>query len=467
MEPMQENLSLSILLVDDEPAIRLSVGDALREAGHQVKTASDGGEALSALAVQEFDLLISDIHMPRVSGLELFRHVCANAPQTDVILITAHGAVEDAVDALKQGAKDYLLKPFDVDELLVRVARIAEQRALKNQLRIVQSELLSRGDGSGLVGRTPQMARLHDRIATMAPSDAPVLITGESGTGKELVARRLHELSPRRARPFIAVNCAAFPEGLIEAELFGHERGAFTGAVKGREGRFKAAHGGTLFLDEVAEIPLHAQVKLLRVLQEGTIEPLGTNASIRVDVRVISATHRNLKRFIADERFREDLYYRLNVLDVSLPPLRQRPGDLPVLIAHFLEKLTPSGQKSPSLTPRAFSALAAYHFPGNVRELKHAIEHAVVLSRGQEIDLEHLPTDIRGAEVKASSAGPERGAVGPLSDAVKEFERAYLLRALDATQGKKTLAAKQLGISRKNLWEKLRAHDITQSDVDD
>jgi DNA-binding NtrC family response regulator len=456
---------LSILLVDDEPAIRLSVGDALRGAGHRVQVASDGGEALTVLGGQEFDLVISDIHMPKASGLDLFQRLCKDAPHTDVILITAYGAIEDAVGALKQGAKDYLLKPFDIEELLLRVGRIGEQRELKQQLLHARSALQTAADGSGLIGRTPLMTRLRDRIATLAPSDAPVLITGESGTGKELVARRLHELSPRRDRPFIAVNCAAFPETLIEGELFGHERGAFTGAVRGREGRFKAAHGGTLFLDEVAEIPLPAQVKLLRVLQEGTIEPLGTNTPIKVDVRVISATHRNLKRFIADEKFREDLYYRLNVLDIALPPLRERGADIPVLIKHFLDKLTRPGDKPPTITPRAYSALTTYHYPGNVRELKHAIEHAVVLSRGLEIDLEHLPADVRGAGSLTGSS--PRGTIGPLSAAIKEFERAYLLRALDATQGKKAAAAKMLGISRKNLWEKLRSHDITDSDSDD
>ena len=457
---------LAILLVEDEPMIRTSVARALRTAGHRVTDTADGGEALAALGAQEFDLMISDIHLPKASGLELFRHVCVSAPGTDVILMTAHGAIEDAVAALKQGAKDYLLKPFDLEELAVRVARIMEQRELKREFSAVKTELLARAEGSGLVGRTPAMARIHDRIATLSLSDAPVLITGETGTGKELVARRLHELSARRGKPFIAVNCAAFPETLIEGELFGHERGAFTGAVKGREGRFKAAHGGTLFLDEVAEIPLPAQVKLLRVLQEGTIEPLGSNTPIRVDVRVVSATHRNLKRFLTEGRFREDLYYRLNVLDIELPPLRARSGDIPVLIKHFLEKLTPPGSEPPAITPRAYSALTSYHFPGNVRELKHAIEHAVVLSRGREIDLEHLPGDVRGVSTLAGDATQGRG-LGPLSGAVKEFERAYLLRALDATRGRKADAAKLLGISRKNLWEKLRAHDITESDSDD
>lgn len=458
---------LDILLVDDEPAIRLGLGDALSAASHKVFLAADGEQAIEALSAQVFDLVITDIHMPKVSGMELFRYTREQAPDTEVILITAYGAVEDAVNALKEGARDYLLKPFDIDEVLVRVGRIEEQRKLRKELQAANEKLAESDKSSGgLVGRSPQMIRLLDRIATIAKSDAPVLVTGESGTGKELVARRLHDLSPRKKGPFVAVNCASFPETLIEAELFGHERGAFTGAIKRREGRFKAADGGTLFLDEVAEIPLPAQAKLLRVLQEGTIEPIGTNTALRVDVRVVSATHRNLKRFIAEGRFREDLYYRLNVLDIPIAPLRERRADLPILIRSFLEKLTPAGQPLPAITPRAYAAMMEYHFPGNVRELKHAIEHAVVLSRGGDIDLEHLPSDIRGAAL-VSPSREASAKVRPLSVAMKECERDHLLRALDVAKGKKTVASKLLGISRKNLWEKLRSHDISISDVDD
>ncbi len=458
---------MHILLVDDEPAIRLGVGDALTAGGHQCMVAADGVAAVDALAKQSFDLVITDIHMPKMSGMELFRHARQQAPETDVILITAYGAVEDAVSAMKSGAVDYIIKPFNSDEVLIRAGRIAELRALRKELSAFRAEQKGRDDDfGGLIGRSPQMVRLHERVATIAASDAPVLITGESGTGKELVARRLHMMSPRRDKPFIAVNCASFPETLIEAELFGHERGAFTGAVKRREGRFKAADGGTLFLDEVAEIPPLVQGKLLRMLQEGIIEPIGTNASVRVDVRVFSATHRNLKRQIAEGRFREDLYYRLNVLDIPIIPLRERRGDLPLLIRSFLEKLTPSDRSLQTLTPRAYSALMEYHFPGNVRELKHAIEHAVVLSRGGEIDLEHLPEDIRGSAVIAPN-GVGAGKVRPLSIVLKECERDHLMRALDVSKGKKTAAAKLLGISRKNLWEKLRAFDITTSELDD
>ena len=295
----------------------------------------------------------------------------------------------------------------------------------------------------------------------MGASDAPVLISGESGSGKELVARSLHTVSPRKDRPFVAINCAAFPETLIEAELFGHERGAFTGAVRRREGRFKAANGGTLFLDEVAELPLMVQAKLLRVLQDGTIEPLGTNTPLKVDVRIISATHRNLKERISEALFREDLYYRLNVLDIRVPPLRERRSDLPVLVEHFLRKFLGDEADLPSISPRAWAALSEYDFPGNVRELEHAIQHALVLSRGETIDIQHLPEDVAGQHLPSDQA-PEPGGLRPLATAVKEFEREYLQRALGIAEGKKTRAAELLGISRKNLWEKMRALNLSE-----
>jgi DNA-binding NtrC family response regulator len=383
--------------------------------------------------------------------------------------MTADGSVADAVTALKEGAADYLTKPFETEQLLHRLARITRSRSLAAELEEARAALAgSERSGAKVIGRSPVMLRMVERLETFATSDAPVLVTGESGTGKELVARTLHELSPRRARPFIAVNCAAFPETLLEAELFGHERGAFTGAVKRRDGRFRAAHGGTLFLDEIAEIPLPAQAKLLRVLQEGIIEPLGTNQSAQVDVRIVSATHRNLRDRIATGQFREDLFFRLNVLDLPIPPLRARRGDLPVLVEHFLKKLAPGGA-TPTLTARAWAALSEYPFPGNVRELEHALQHAVVLARGGELDLRHLPTEIGGATAGAASAlapaaGKPAGGVRPLHEAEREFEREYLARALAATGGRKAEAAALLGISRKNLWEKLKALGIGGQD---
>lgn len=455
---------LEILLADDEPSIRLTTTDALEDMGHRVTLAKDGAEALELLNHHTFDLVITDIRMPKVDGLTVFKHVRTHAPSTDVVLITAYAAVSDAVEAMKEGAYDYLTKPFDLEEIKLRVTRIAHKRSLEHDLHSAREQLARRDPEQIIIGRSAQMVRLLDLVGTLAVSDAPVLVTGESGTGKELVAKTLHRLSPRHNHPFIAVNCAAFPETLLEAELFGHEQGAFTGAVKNREGRFKAAHGGTLFLDEIAEIPPMAQAKLLRVLQEGVIEPLGTNHPIEVDVRVVSATHRNLKERIQQGLFREDLYYRLNVLDVPIPPLRERSGDLQILVEHFLQQLSGPNQPPPAIAPRAWAALSDYAFPGNVRELEHAIQRALVLSRGHEIDLIHLPEDITGISIFQADALPETpSTIRPLAQALKEFEKTYLQRALDESEGKKAKTAELLGISRKNLWEKLRAHNLGEN----
>lgn len=295
----------------------------------------------------------------------------------------------------------------------------------------------------------------------VAQSEAPVLISGESGTGKELVARMIHEASSRAKGPFVVVNCGALAENLIEAELFGHERGAFTGAVKKRDGRFKAADGGTLFLDEIGELPPLAQTKLLRVLQEGTFEPIGTNLTVKVDVRIVSATHRNLRDLTKTLAFREDLYYRINVIEIPLPPLRERPGDLPLLLRYLLERFSPKGAAMPTLTPAAWAALKQYGFPGNVREFQHAIEHATVLSGGQSIDVEHLPVSILDSVQPRASQLPNSAAAGgaelqPLQLAVRAFERQYLQRALEATGGKRAKAADLMGIARKTFWEKMR-----------
>ncbi len=455
---------LRILLADDEPTIRLSLGDALRAAGHDVTIAADGAAALEQTQARAFDVVVTDVRMPKLDGLSLFRRVRQQTPDTDVVIMTAHGAVADAVQALKEGAADYLLKPFDTEELLIRLQRSADKRGLRRELDRAREEL-SRTTGD-IVGRSPIMQRLLDRVDTIATSDAPVLVTGETGTGKELVARRIHALSARRDKAFVAVNCAAFPETLLEAELFGHEKGAFTNAIKRRDGRFKTADGGTLFLDEIAEIPPTAQVKLLRVLQEGTIEPIGSDATVTVDVRVVAATHQNLRTAIAEKRFREDLYYRLNVLDVHIPPLRERRSDVPALVEAFLRRSMRGKGEPPPISPEAWAALSEYSFPGNVRELQHAMERAVVMSRGGEIELEHLPEDVAGARAEAAAAASEgpAAAVRPLAAAMRAFEREYLLRALESVGGKKAKAAELLGISRKNLWEKLRGHGVSDTD---
>jgi DNA-binding NtrC family response regulator len=449
---------LDILVVDDDQATRLSLSYALTDAGHRVTDACDGEEAIALVAERIFDVAILDVRLPKVDGLTIFRRLRQKSPSTSVILMTAFATVPDAVASLRDGAYDYVTKPFDPEEFSLRViGHIAEHRALRQELEEARKLVASRDAGSPIIGHTPQMQQLIERINTVAQSDAPVLIRGESGTGKELVAHTIHARSPRKNQPFVAVNCAAFPETLIEAELFGHERGAFTGAVRKREGRFKAADGGTLLLDEVAEIPLPVQAKLLRVLEEGLIEPLGTNTAVPVNVRIVSATHRDLKELIAQGKFREDLYFRINVLDLNIPALRERRADLPLLMAHFLRRFYP-GRVPPGIAPRAWAALMDYGFPGNVREFAHAIERAVVLAHGSEIDLEHLPSDITGTVKKESN--PE-DTFRPLGIMVKEFEKQYIVRALRLSGGSKSQAADLLGISRKNLWEKLKLHGIS------
>ena len=454
--------SLRILVVEDDADVREAVVGALRTAGHETTAAIDGAAALDLLRGGAFEAVITDVRLPKVDGLTLFRRTRELVPRPDVILMTSFGSVVDAVAALKEGARDYLTKPFDVDELVLRVGAIAERRGLERQLEAARAQL-SVSAATELVGESPGIRRLLSRVGTVAASDASVLVTGETGTGKELVARRLHAQSGRGGGPFVAVNCAAFPDTLLEAELFGYARGAFTGATRGRDGRFKAADRGTLLLDEVAEMPLPAQAKLLRVLQEGQFEPLGTNVSVRVDVRIVSATHQDLRRRMAEGLFREDLYYRLNVVAVHIPALRDRPGDLPLLVNHFLRTHVPSGAPVPDVSLAAWQALAAYPFLGNVRELGHAIHHAVVLSHGATIELEHLPDDL--ARLAATPDGDKT--VKPLALVVKQAEREHLLRALAIAGGKRVRAAELLGISRKNLWEKLRAHGLSDSDVDD
>jgi DNA-binding NtrC family response regulator len=456
-------MKLAVLIVEDDALVRSTMREALESAGHAVDAVADGQEAMGRTSQTTYDVIISDVCMPKVSGVSLSAHVKRNLPGTGVILVTAHGSVRDAVESLKAGVDDYLTKPFDIGELVIRVERLGERLRLHSALREARANLTGGSSAVKLIGRSPAMLSLADRIRTVAPTDASVVILGESGTGKEVVARAVHEASGRANGPFVAVNCTAFPETLIEAELFGHERGAFTGATQRRDGRFKAADGGTLLLDEVGEIPLSVQAKLLRVLQEGTIEPLGSHRPVRLDVRLICATHRNLKQLIAAGAFRDDLYYRLNVLDIHVPPLRSRRSDLPLLISHFFRKFA-GDEGELRMHPAAWAALMRHPFPGNVRELEHAIHHAVVLSQGMEIELGHLPADIGGhAPLHQDGDASAR----PLAESMKDFERQCLIVALNATDGIKFKAAQLLGISRKTLWEKLKAHHINDSNHDD
>jgi two-component system, NtrC family, response regulator HydG len=461
-------VALEVLLIDDEPELRATLAEALAEAGHHVTQAGTGSAALAALAAQSVDVVVCDVRLPDIDGLTLLRRVRETEPAPEFILMTAFAEVADAVSALKVGAYDYLTKPFAMEELVLRLERIDAHRTVRRELDKAR-EVLSGGEGGNtIVGRSAPVQRVLELIETVGRSDVPTLVTGESGTGKELVARMLHERSVRRGKPFVVVNCGALTETLIEAELFGHERGAFTGAVRKREGRFMAANGGTIFLDEIAELPLSAQAKLLRVLQEGTFEPLGTNTTAKVDVRIVSATHRDLKKRAAENLFREDLFYRINVIQIDLPPLRDRPGDLALLFHYFLRKFSPSPGSVPTVTPAAWAALSTYTYPGNVREFSHAIEHACILSGGRPIDLVHLPPAIgRAGRDRAADAPVSSAPLRPLQLAVKEFEREYLARAVRAAGGRRGRAAEMLGISRKSLWEKLRAHGIASEETEE
>jgi len=454
-------VALRILVIEDDRIVLDAVVESLREAGHDVSAAEDGRQGLTELARATFDVVITDVRLPGVDGIGVFERTRQLSPRPAVILVTSFGSVSDAVRLLKQGAADYLTKPFDTGELVVRVSAIAEKLELQRDLDAARAQLGAMAD-SEIVGQSSAMRALLDRIAMVAPSDAPVLVTGETGTGKELVARRIHALSPRSKGPFVAVNCAAFPETLLEAELFGHARGAFTGADRRRDGRFLSANGGTLLLDEVAEMSLPAQAKLLRVLQQGVVEPLGADVPVRVDVRILSATHRNLRKRAVEGLFREDLYYRLNVVPLAVPPLRERPGDLPLLVEHFLRMHLPAGAPTPEISLRAWQALSAYPFVGNVRELGHAIQHAVLLSRGGTIELEHLPDDIT-----CIVSGDRPEAMRPLLAVMRQTEREHLCRALAVAGGRRQRAAELLGISRKNLWQKLRAHGLSESGLED
>jgi two-component system, NtrC family, response regulator HydG len=383
---------LDILLVDDEPAILLPLAGLLRGEGHQVATATDGALAVSALSAKAFDVVISDVRMGKMDGFAVFRRARVQLPSTRIILMTAYSTVGDAVIAMREGAFDYLPKPFDIAKLLERLEQVDKECTLSDHLRTMHAAGVS---ASKFIGNSPVIVRMLQRLEKFADSNASVVIFGESGTGKELVAHLIHEKSRRAKGPFVPVSCGGFPDTLLDAELFGHERGAFTGAVKRREGRFKAADRGTLFLDEVPELKLASQSKLLRVLQEGKFEPLGTNTSVSTDVRVVSATHHRLKGLVAEGRFREDLYYRLNGVELIIPPLRDRGEDLLLLVDHFLGRLR-IGDTVPTITGRALAALATYPFPGNVRELQHVVERAVVMAEGSEVDTMHLPAAIRG-----------------------------------------------------------------------
>jgi two-component system response regulator HydG len=440
-----------ILVVDDEVNARTALAEFLREEGYAVESAGDAFKALGKLADFAPDLVLTDLKMPGMDGIELLGKVREHDPDVPVVVMTAFGAVETAVGAMRAGARDYITKPVNVGELQVVIAREVEQRRLRAEAGLLRERLAERYRFENIVGSSAPMQDVFKTIAQVAGSRASVLITGESGTGKELIAAAIHERSPRAKGPFVKLHCAALAESILESELFGHERGAFTGAVGRRDGRFAQAHGGTLFLDEIGDISQAVQIKLLRFLQERQFERVGGNETMTVDVRLIAATNRSLSEMVAQGKFREDLYYRLNVINVDMPALRARPSDVPLLAAHFLRKYaTENGKEIRGFSGEALERMAAYSWPGNVRELENVVERAVVLARSSEITVAELPPQLAAAKERAGLEIP--GA------SLDEIERYAITKTLESTGGSTSRAAEILNISVRKIQYKLHEY---------
>jgi two-component system, NtrC family, response regulator HydG len=448
----------TILVADDDTGMRESLVRALRREGFTVVAADDGTAALDALRRGHVDLLVADLRMPGLDGLELLRAAKLVAPETEIVVISGHGTVEEAVEAMKEGAYDFLTKPFDRAALIRTVRQALERRTLILENRSLQRRLDELTGAGELIGQSLAIRGVLDLVRQVAPTAATVLIQGESGTGKELVARALHDLSHPRGKPFIRVNCAALPETLLESELFGYEKGAFTGAAGRKDGRFQLADGGTLLLDEVGDLSPLTQAKLLRVLQEGEFEPLGATRTVRVDVRVVAATNQDLARLVKDKRFREDLYYRLQVITMTVPPLRERSEDIPLLAQHFLRLFaTKNHRELDGFTDAALRCLLDYSWPGNVRELEHAVERGVILARGRLLDVADLPEAVTQTEPAA------RVVSIPIGMPLDEVEQRLIDETLRQTKGDKELAAKLLGIASRTIYRKLKERDDTQT----
>jgi two-component system response regulator HydG len=450
-------MSIKILVADDEPSHRQMIEAVLAAEGYEVTQAEDGQAAISAIEDRFYDLVIMDIRMPNVDGIQALQKIKQISPDIPVIIMTAYASVGTAVDALKSSAYDYLIKPLDIEELKILVAKALHHHQLEQENIYLKERLNDRFDFSNIIGHSPAMKKLFETMALVAPSEATVIIVGESGTGKELIANAIHQNSPRKDSPFIKVNCAALPETLLESELFGHEKGAFTGAIARKQGRFQLAHNSSIFLDEIAEMAPATQAKILRVLQEREFEPVGSTQTMKVDTRVIAATNKNLEKEIQEGRFREDLYYRLNVVTVDVPALRQRREDIPFLTDFFLKHYAEKNRRLiKGFTPRATDLLMRYDWPGNVRELENIIERAVIMARGEmitplefPIDLQNLDEDLKESRIDLT---PGRS--------LKEVEKVMILRTLEEVEGNRTHAARILGISRRTLQLKLKEYGI-------
>ena len=451
--------NVHILVVDDEESMREFLSIMLKREGYGVNVASDGAQALELLKQNSYDLIISDIQMPRLGGFELLAQVMSRTPETAMIMVTAFSSTEQAVEAMKQGAYDYITKPFKNEEIRLIVKNALERKTLRQENQELKKELGRRYSFGNLIGKSRSMQQVYDLIAKVAASRSNILVTGESGTGKELVARAIHYNSDRHEAPFVPINCGAIPENLLESELFGHEKGSFTGAIQQKSGLFEVANGGTLFLDEIGELPAMMQVKLLRVLQEREVRRVGGTRDISVDVRVVAATNKDLEAEVTSGTFREDLFYRLNVIRLALPPLRDRRDDIPLLIEHFYQKLT--GKKGLHVTEKAMRRLLDYGWPGNIRELENIVERCLVLGQGEELSEDSLPANLVADTPAAEGQFSQIPDTGLDIDAyLGAIEKDILLKALDKTGGVRKKAAELLGISFRSIRYRLAKFGI-------
>ena len=446
-----------ILVVDDEESHRIMLRAVLKDEGYEVVEAADGTEAVRAVEQEPFDLVLLDVRMKTMDGIEALNEIRKISPLIPILIMTAYASVKTAVEALKAGAFDYLTKPLDIEELKILIEKALELYHLREENLTLKERLGDRFDFSKIIGKSRKMRELFDTLSLVAPTDATILILGESGTGKELVANAIHHNSFRKSQPFIKVSCSALPETLLESELFGHERGAFTGAIARREGRFQLAHRGTIFLDEVGEMSQTTQMKLLRVLQEKEFEPLGSTQTLKVDVRVIAATHKDLTQEVKEGRFRDDLFYRLNVVPILLPPLREHKEDIPALAQHFFEVYRDKNQKGlKDISNKTMDLLSRYDWPGNIRELENCLERAVIMARGEVIAPADLPPHIQAL------SGREEGQAldFPSGISLEEVEKALILKTLEETGGNRSRAAEILGINRRTLLNKLKEYGM-------
>ena len=448
----------AILLVDDDSAFRHVMAGELRRLGHEVATAASGEEALAHLAGHETEIVLLDLRLPGMDGLATLKAIRERHPAVETIMLTGHGSIDTAIESIRVGAFDYVTKPCPLDEIQIRVERAVEQRALRQRASLLERAFLP-PDGAGtLVGESPEFRRMLHLVELVGPSDSTVLIAGETGSGKERVAKLIHARSLRCTKPFVVVDCAALQESLLQSELFGHERGAFTGADKAKPGLFEVAHGGTIFLDEIGEISPATQVNLLRVLDSSVFRHVGGTREIRVDVRVLAATNRDLRAMVAKGLFREDLFYRMSTITVEIPPLRKRSADVELLARHFVDMLNERYGSAKVLSDSALERLRAHSWPGNVRELLHAVEAAVVVCEGRDVLPEHLPLSLHNGSQPAPPPLPA-GNTNPLPTLV-ELEVAHIRRALEASHGHRANAARILGISERNLYRKLKEYRL-------